>query len=207
MKVRRTKFVTARNRKSKNNVGNGDAVIDSASCYDSDVNNLCVGVVVGAQGLNGAVRIKSYTNTPTAIGNFNELVDENGVSVALHLVRVQKGIVVTRIAGVSDRTEAESWIGKNLYVARSVLPKLERDEYYFADLIGLRVESPKGVEVGRVIAVYDFGAGGIIDIEKDDGESENVMLPFTAEAVPLIDIPNSYLVVAPDALEAHGPES
>ena len=48
---------------------------------------------------------------------------------------------------------------------------------------------------------------GIIDIEKNDGESENVMLPFTAEAVPLIDISNSYLVVAPDAFEAHGPES
>ncbi|SVB92482.1 uncharacterized protein METZ01_LOCUS245336, partial [marine metagenome] len=52
-----------------------------------------------------------------------------------------------------------------------------------------------------------FGAGGIIDIEKDDGESENVMLPFTAEAVPLIDISNCYLVVAPDAFEAHGPDS
>ena len=207
MKVRRTKFVKARNQKSKNKVGNGDVVIDSASCHDSDVSNLCVGVVVGAQGLNGVVRIKSYTNTPAGIIKFNELVDENGVPVALHLVRMQKGIVIARITGVSDRTEAESWIGKNLYVARSVLPKLERDEYYHTDLVGLRVESPKGIAVGRVIAVYDFGAGGIIDIEKDDGESENIMLPFTAEAVPLIDISNSYLVVAPDAFEAHGPES
>ena len=175
------------------------AADDNALSYIPGLGDLCVAVVVGAQGLDGAIRIRTFTNTPLAIGALNGLVNESGVPIGIHVVRLQKGIVVARMEGVSDRTQAEAWIGKRLYIARSSLPKLEHEEYYHADLIGLRVESPRGVEVGRVIAVHDFGAGGIIDVANDEGRS--IMLSFTAETVPLVDLPNGRLVVAPEAFE------
>ena len=185
--------------KPKHKSGVDGAAEDNALSYKPGLKDLCVAVVVGAQGLDGAMRIRTFTNTPSAIGAINGLVNESGVPIGIHVVRLQKGIVVARIEGVSDRTQAEAWIGKRLYVARSTLPKLEHEEYYHTDLIGLRVESPKGTEVGRVVAVHDFGAGGIIDVE--NGEGKSIMLPFSAETVPLVDISNGRLVVAPEAFE------
>ena len=200
-------MVRARNPKPKSKVKPkpkhksdvDSAAEDNALSYKQGLGNLCVAVVVGAQGLDGAMRIRTFGNTPSAIGDFNGLVNESGVPIGVQVVRLRKGNVVARIEGVSDRTQAEAWIGKHLYVARATLPKLEHEEYYHADLIGLRVESPKGTEIGRVVAVHDFGAGGIIDVENDEGRS--IMLAFTAETVPLVDILNGRLVVAPDAFE------
>ena len=188
-----------RSRKLKHKLGLDGFAADSGRSDGSGLNDLCVGVVVGAQGLNGAIRIKPFTDEASRICVFERLVNESGIPVRLRLVRLQKGIVVAHIDDVSDRTGAEALVGERLYVVRSALPKLEPEEYYRADLIGLRVESQEGVPVGTVIAVHDFGAGGIIEVET--GEGANMMLPFTAGTVAVVDIDNGRLVVAPEAFE------
>ena len=188
-----------RSRKLKHKSGLGGSAEDSGPTDRSGLNDLCVGVVVGAQGLSGAMRIKPFTDDTSGICAFDRLVNESGMPIELHLVRSQKGIVVAHMDGISDRTQAETWVGKRLYVARSTLPKLDPEEYYRADLIGLRVESQNGNEVGTVMAVHDFGAGGIIDVAT--GEGTSMMLPFTAGTVALVDIVNGRLVVAPEASE------
>ena len=86
-----------------------------------------------------------------------------------------------------------------MFVSRSSLPQLEDDEYYYADLIGVQVESLSGAKIGNVVAVHEFGAGGILEVE--DALANNFMIPFTSEIVPTIDLPNRRLVIDPDILE------
>lgn len=161
---------------------------------------VCVGVIAGARGLKGEVRVKSFTARPEDVGAYGPLSDEAGTrTLKLTVTGPAKDAVIARVEGVADRTAAEALKGVRLYVARAALPEAAEDEYYHADLLGLRVEVAGGGDRteawGAVKAVHDFGGGTLIEIERPDGAT--VMLPFTKAAVPEVDIAGGRLVVAP----------
>lgn len=89
---------------------------------------------------------------------------------------------IARFAEVLDRTAAEAMRGAALTVARTELPPLAEGEYYHADLIDLPVVAPEGAPVGRIVAVENFGAGDVIEVERPDGRT--FMAPMRPEAVP-----------------------
>ena len=98
-----------------------------------------------------------------------------------------KGGAIARFAEVNDRTAAEKLRGTALIVPRSALPALGEGEYYHADLLGLPAVSTEGVALGTVVAVENFGAGDVIEIERpvgEDGKRHRFMVPMRAEAVP-----------------------
>jgi 16S rRNA processing protein RimM len=110
-------------------------------------------------------------------------------------------VVIARINGAEDRTAIEALKGKRLYVARDVLPETEdEEEFYHADLVGITVVYEQGKECGTVTAIYDFGAGDMVDMCLLDGRA--VLIPFTAAAVPTVDVSARRLVVAAEALAA-----
>ena len=156
---------------------------------------LCVGVVAGAHGLRGALRVKPFTDAPADLGAFEALTDESGKDVALEVTAVRKNVVIAQIAGVESRADAEKWKGRELFVARAALPELEQDEYYHSDLVGLKAERADGGEFGTVAAVENFGAGDLIEVTTTRGAS--VILPFTREVVPEVDLAGGRIVVAP----------
>lgn len=160
-----------------------------------------VGVVVGAHGVRGAVRIKSFTAEPGAVGAYGPVEDEAGRRFALRVLSVGK-VVTAALEGVGDRDAAEALKGTRLYVPRAALPAVaDREEFYHADLIGLRAETAAGEAVGRVQAVHDFGAGDLIEIARDAGGS--LMLPFTRQRVPAVDLAGGRVVVeVPAEVEA-----
>jgi 16S rRNA processing protein RimM len=162
---------------------------------------VCVGVITGARGLKGEVRVKSFTARPADVGAYGPLSDEaGGRTLDLTVTGPAKDHVIARIGGVADRTAAEALKGTRLYVARAALPEPAEEEYYHADLIGLRVEAADGqgpAAWGAVKAVHDFGGGAMLEIERPDGAA--VMLPFTRLAVPVVDIAGGRIVVAPPA--------
>ena len=90
--------------------------------------------------------------------------------------------VIARFAEVADRTAAEALRGTELTVPRSALPPLDEGEYYHADLLGLPAVSDAGDALGQVVAVENFGAGDVIEIERPTGK--RFMVPMTAQAVP-----------------------
>jgi 16S rRNA processing protein RimM len=104
---------------------------------------------------------------------------------------------VARAAEVATREEAEALKGLELYVPRATLPALEEDEFYLADLIGLRVRTADGAELGRIRDVHNFGAGDLLEIEPADGPTW--WLPFTETAVPEVRITDGFVVAAPPA--------
>jgi len=161
---------------------------------------VCLGVVVGARGLKGDVRIKSFTEDPYDVAAYGPVQTDDGQSLALTITGEAKGVVIARIKGVADRTQAEDLKGQRLYVPRAALPHTDdEEEYYHADLIGLAVVDETGTECGTVIALYDFGSGDVIDLRLTQGRT--VMLPFTRAAVPEVDVSGGRLVISRAVLD------
>ena len=155
-----------------------------------------MGVITGAHGVRGEVRVKSFTADPAAIAAYGPLEDERGERrLALALAGTVRGMLIARIAGIADRNAAERLKGTRLYLPRTALPQPEEGEYYHADLIGLEALLRDGSALGRVRAVHAYGAGDSLEIERPDGKT--VLVPFTEAAVPLVDIAAGRLVVDP----------
>jgi len=163
-----------------------------------DSARICLGVITGAHGIKGWVRVKSFTAAPEAIADYGPLSDETGTRrLSVELVGGQKGVLLARIKGVDDRNAAERLKGVRLYVRRADLPPPEHDEFYAADLIGLEATGVDGSAFGTIRAVNDFGAGASLEIEDTSGKM--VLVPFTNAAVPVVDIANRRVVVVPPA--------
>ena len=162
----------------------------------SDNDRVCLGVIVGAQGIKGEVRIKPFTAEPEDVGAYGPLYDEPGTNSFRLAVRgMAKGAVVAKIKGVEDRNAAEALKGTKLFVSRDRLPEPEdEDTFYHADLIGLSAEAPDGAPLGRVAAVFDHGAGDILDIRGLDGRV--ISVSFTKAVVSLVDVSGGRVVVA-----------
>jgi 16S rRNA processing protein RimM len=158
---------------------------------------ICVGVIAGAHGVRGLVRIRSYTEDPADLTAYGPLTDARGERrFSVTVTGRAKGLLLARIAGVSDRDAAQGLKGARLFVARAALPEPEQeDEYYRADLIGLRAEDPAGRPVGTVAAVENYGAGDILEIARPQGEP--LLLPFTRAFFPRVDLAAGRIVVAP----------
>jgi 16S rRNA processing protein RimM len=162
------------------------------------VNRVCLGVIVAAHGVRGQVKVKCFTAEPEGVAAYGELSDQTGMRrFRLRIVGRTKGGVVAQIEGVADRDAAEALKGTELHVARGALPEPEADEYYHADLIGLAVELGDGTPFGRVVALHDFGAGAMLEVAT--GTTGAVLMPFTREVVPLVDIAGGRLVIVPPA--------
>ncbi len=156
---------------------------------------LCLGVITGAHGVRGLVKVKSFTEVPEDVAAYGPLTDEGGARVfTLTVTGRSKDALLTRVEGVTDRDQAQALRGTRLYVPRDVLPALDEEEtYYHADLLGLAAEDPEGRPLGRVAAVHNFGAGDLLEL---DGEGRR-LVPFTREAVPVVDLDGGRLVIEP----------
>lgn len=167
-------------------------------------NQITLAAVTGAHGIAGEVRLKLLGDGIDALrehGSFNE--GAPGGALKLKKIRSDnKGGAIARFAGIEGRTEAEKLRGTALTITRDALPSLEADEYYFSDLIGLAAETGAGVALGKVIAVQNFGATDIIEIELKPAPAKGmktIMVPMTKQAVLSWD--KARLVIAEDFAE------
>jgi 16S rRNA processing protein RimM len=173
-----------------------------------DNDRILVGVFGAPHGVRGELRLKSYTGDPQAIADYAPLTDASGrTTYLLTSARLVKDdILVVRVKGVDDRDAAAKLTNQRLHIPRSALPPPEEeDEFYHADLIGLRVELQDGTLLGTVAAVLDFGAGDILEITPAGG-GRAMMLPFTRAVVPVVDMKAGRLVADPPAETEARPE-
>lgn len=136
--------------------------------------------ITGAHGVTGEVRLKLFGE---GVETFSKHRSFNEGALTLKKVRDDgKGGAIARFAEVTDRTAAERLRGTLLSVPRSALPPLEEGEYYHADLLGLPAISDAGDPLGTVVAIENFGAGDVLEIERPGGK--RFMVPMTEAAVP-----------------------
>ncbi len=162
----------------------------------SEGNRICVGVVAGSHGLQGAVKIKSFMAVPKDIAAYGPVTDKSGErSFEIRLISANQKGLVAALSGVKDRNASEAMRGTELYLSRDLLPKLDEDEFYYSDLMGLLVENINGEVIGTVSLIDNYGAGEVMEVDLKDGGTE--MFPLSREVVPEIDLKNGRIVVNP----------
>jgi 16S rRNA processing protein RimM len=158
---------------------------------------ICVGAIAGAFGVKGEVRLKSFTSEPEDIADYAPLETEDGAMEFDVVIerRINNGLAV-HLSGISTKEQADALRGVRLFVPRDRLPALPDDEFYHADLIGLPVFDTGGGELGRVKSVLNHGAGDLLEIH-GPGLKTTVLIPFTREAVPTVDLEAGRIVADP----------
>jgi 16S rRNA processing protein RimM len=158
---------------------------------------ICVGAVAGAFGVRGEVRLKSFCAEPAAIADYAPLYNEDGSrSFAVTLTRGLNDGLVARLSGVTTKEEADALRGLSLFADRDKLPNLPDDEFYHTDLVGLDVLDTSGAAMGTLRAVYNHGAGDILEIFVP-GRKTTLMLPFTKASVPTVDLTARRIIIDP----------
>lgn len=151
---------------------------------------------IGApHGVRGEVRLFVFGEDPEALFDY-PLTDETGIrSFTIASMRAAKDHFVARLKGVDDRNAAEKLTNTDLFVPRAALPPAEdEDTFYQADLIGLRAEAPDGTVLGTVTALFDFGAGDILEYAPAEG-GRTRLVPFTRAAVPVVEVAAGRVVI------------
>lgn len=170
---------------------------------EAEEKRICVGMIAAAHGIKGEVKFRSFTADPVSVTRFGPLGDEQGRRSFRLRFRGQPkdGVFIAAIEGVADRNGAEALKGLRLYVGRDRLPPadLAEGEYYHADLLGLEAYATDGRLLGRVIAVENYGASDLLEVQPAGTalRKDTVLVPFTDDAVPLVDADGGRVVIDP----------
>jgi 16S rRNA processing protein RimM len=158
---------------------------------------IALGVFGAPQGVRGELRVKSYTELPQAIASYGPLTDGRGAcTFVIEAARSLKGeMLVVRVAGVTTRESAAALTGVELFARREQLPPPDADEFYYDDLIGLEAVTNEGEQLGFIVALSNYGAGDILEIAREGGET--VLLPFTKTVAVEIDFSRGIIVIEP----------
>ncbi len=158
---------------------------------------ICVGSIAGSYGVRGEVRLKSFCAVPEDIEGYSPLTDETGKErYPVVLTRAIKNGFAARLGGIESKEEADALNGLRLYARRDQLPSLPDDEFYHTDLIGLEVYDTGGTLLGRVKSVQNHGAADLLELH-GPGLKATVLLPFTLESVPTVDLDKGRIIADP----------
>lgn len=157
--------------------------------------NICLGIITSPHGIKGAVKIKTFTEKPENIFLYGELISRSeNYKISLVSV-VSNNLVIATISGVNSRNEAELLRNKKLYIERNKLPQLnDEDEFYQNDLVNMEVRLESNELYGYVKSVHNFGSGDILEILVISTK-KNIMLSFTKEIFPYINMKERYIVI------------
>jgi 16S rRNA processing protein RimM len=163
-----------------------------------------VGAIAGAFGVKGEVRLRAFTEKKDGVISYGPLYGEDGkVLLKPKSWRELKDGVAVAAPEVKSREQAEKMRGQKLFVPRSNLPATAEDEFYVVDLLGSKAEALDGTVLGDIVAVWNFGAGDIIEYRPPNG-GPNVRVTFTKETVPHVDLAAKRVVIDPPAPEPVG---
>lgn len=158
-------------------------------------NLICLGIITSPHGIKGAVKIKTFTEKPENISLYDELTSGNENYKISSVFVIGDDLVIATISGVNSRNEAELLRNKKLYIERNKLPQLnDQDEFYQNDLINMEVRLENNELYGYVKSIHNFGSGDILEILVISTK-KSIMLSFTKEIFPHINIKERYIVL------------
>lgn len=145
---------------------------------------VCIGIITSPHGVRGMVRIKPFTEQPDGVGAYGPVTLDDGRRFEISVRSLNKGMALAVLDGISNREDADLLRGMRLYIDRARLPEAEEGSIYQADLIGCQVTDPVLGTIGTVTAVFDYGAGAMLEIRRPKGEPGDaqggglVLVPF-----------------------------
>ena len=157
---------------------------------------LQVGIITSTHGVRGEVKVYPTTDDPRRFRRLKEVVLDTGkekMNLEIEGVKFFKQFVILKFKGLDNINDIEKYRQKSLYVPRKNAVRLQRDEYFIADLIGLKVQDEDGTELGTVKDVIETGANDVYEVEMADGRS--LLLPAIKQCILNVDVENGMMQV------------
>ena len=157
---------------------------------------LQVGIIASTHGVRGEVKVYPTTDDPRRFRRLKEVVLDTGkqkMNLEIEGVKFFKQFVILKFKGLDNINDIEKYRQKSLYVTRKNAVRLQRDEYFIADLIGLKVQDEDGKELGTVKDVIETGANDVYEVEMADGKS--LLLPAIKQCILNVDVENGTMQV------------
>lgn len=159
---------------------------------------ICIGKIVAAQGLRGWVKVRTFTESLDSFLKYRSLFLEDQTKIILTKKEIKAdGLLIASIDGIFDRTSAELFVGKSLWIQKDQLSPTKEGEYYYVDLVGLQLFDENDQKIGIVEGVEDFGGGPFLDFIY---KGKAATLPFHNESVLLVDVENKKIIVKSEAI-------
>jgi 16S rRNA processing protein RimM len=152
-----------------------------------------LGLITGAHGIKGEVKLRSFTADPAAIASYNPFETGLGERVEIVKLRAQSDSFIAVLKGVTDRDAAERLRGTELFIPRERLPETHKDEVYLRDLAGLEAWYGNK-KLGQVLATSNYGAGDLLEV-KVEGRKDTVLIPFSENFVISTDLAGGKIIV------------
>lgn len=157
---------------------------------------LQVGIITSTHGVRGEVKVYPTTDDPRRFRRLKEVVLDTGKekrNLEIESVKFFKQFVILKFKGLDNMNDIEKYRQKSLYVTRKNAVHLQKDEYFIADLIGLKVQDEEGTELGTVKDVIETGANDVYEVEMADGRS--LLLPAIKQCILNVDVENGTMQV------------
>ena len=157
---------------------------------------LQVGIITSTHGVRGEVKVYPTTDDPRRFRRLKEVVLDTGkekMNLEIEGVKFFKQFVILKFKGLDNINDIEKYRQKSLYVTRKNAVRLQRDEYFIANLIGLKVQDEDGKELGTVKDVIETGANDVYEVEMADGKS--LLLPAIKQCILNVDVENGMMQV------------
>lgn len=154
---------------------------------------LALGKVVKAQGLRGELKVAVYSGAPEVFSSLNEVL-VGGMPFEVRSRRLQGRFVVLALQGIAERWAAEAQVGQEVSVGRSQMPPLAEDEFYWHEVLGLKVLTDRGQELGTVQALIATGGHDVMVVK---GQGREYLIPMVRELLVRQDAEQGVLVISP----------
>ena len=159
-----------------------------------------VGVIIGAHGIRGEVKIRSLLSDIELLEKAPLLNDKAKELFSVKITGELKDAVIAKISNITDRNSAERLKNTELFASSSILPPADDGEFYHSELIGLEARDENGKKIGTINNILNFGAGDILEITLLNGEEQ--LVPFSAPWVLEINTKVGFISISPiDYLE------
>ena len=159
--------------------------------------NVFVGKVSSPHGIKGWVKVISYTDPLENILSYKEwfIINEEGEKpFSIEDFRIQGKRIIVKLDGIQDRNSAEDLKNKEILVSRIDLPKLEKNTYYWNDLLDLPVLDKKGKQIGKVDSLFETGSNDVLVVVNES--KERFLVPFIMEEVIIkVDLAKEFITI------------
>lgn len=149
-----------------------------------------MGKIVGAQGILGWVKVQTFTEYLDGLLDYKSWyvsVDQQSWrEIKVLEANVHGKVLIAKLQGVVDRTAAEKYKGCLVAVPRSSLPPADENEYYWSDLIGLKVVNLADEVLGTVDTLLETGANDVLSVR--DAAGKELLIPFIASVIQRVDL-------------------
>jgi 16S rRNA processing protein RimM len=160
-------------------------------------NILSIGRIIKPHGVRGRVKVEYFGQDLRRLSLYREIFieGEKGRPKTYEILEAvpQPPRLILRLRGIEKVEQAEPLTGKEIFVEKKALLELEEGEYYWMDLLGMRVETDEGKKIGEVREIFPTGANDVYVIE---GKRREILLPATEEVIQSIDLKKRVMRVA-----------